>query len=328
MNLRLILLAMFAVVSTRAAEPLRLGMIGLDTSHVPAFAKTYNDPKAPGHVPGGRVVAAFKGGSADIESSASRVEGYTKQLVDAYGVKIYDTIEELARNVDAILIESVDGRPHLDQFRRTLAAKKPVFLDKPFAGSLKDAVELVRLAREAGVPIFSSSSLRYSPEPFAPKLATIGDITSAYSIGPAVYEPTHPDFFWYGIHCVEALYTVLGPGCTQVVRTQTANTDVITGIWSDGRVGTAQGNRNSFKGYGVTVVGTKGVAVVGEKQNYAGLTVEIMKFFQTGISPVAPETTLELLAFMEAADESKRRGGAPVTIAEVMKKAGYQAAAK
>ena len=97
MNLRLILLAMFALVSTRAAEPLRLGMIGLDTSHVPAFAKTYNDPKAPGHVPGGRVVAAFKGGSADIESSASRVEGYTKQLVDTYGVKIYDTNEELAR---------------------------------------------------------------------------------------------------------------------------------------------------------------------------------------------------------------------------------------
>jgi hypothetical protein len=150
----------------------------------------------------------------------------------------------------------------------------------------------------------------------------IGDITAAFSIGPADIEPTHPDFFWYGIHAVEALYTVLGPGCVQVVRTHTANTDVITGIWADGRVGTVQGNRKSHKGYGVTVVGTKGVAVVGEKQNYAGLTVEIMKFFQTRISPVAPETTLELLAFMEAADESKRRGGAPVTIAEVMAKAG------
>jgi predicted dehydrogenase len=207
-------------------------------------------------------------------------------------------------------------------------AKKPVFIDKPFAGSLKDAVEIVRLAREAGVPIFTSSSLRYAPEPYAPKLATIGDITSAFSIGPLAYEPTHPDFFWYGIHCVEALYTVLGTGCTQVVRTQAANTDLITGVWSDGRVGTAQGNRNSYKGYGVTVVGTKGVAVVGDKQNYAGLTVEIMKFFQTGISPVSSETSLEILAFMEAGDESKRRGGAPVTIAVGMNKAGYQAAAK
>jgi predicted dehydrogenase len=318
------LLAVLALLPLRSAEPapLRLGLIGLDTSHVIAFTKTYNDPAAPNHVPGGKVVAAFKGGSPDIESSASRVEGYTKELVEKYGVKLYDSIEALAQNVDAILIESVDGRPHLDQFRRTLAAKKPVFIDKPLAGSLKDAVEIVRLAREHKIPLFSSSSLRYPPESFAARFAKIGDITSVYSIGPAEYEPHHPDFFWYGIHCVEALYTVLGPGCVSVQRTHSANTDVITGVWSDGRVGIAQGNRKTFKGYGVTAVGTKGVATAGEKQNYHGLTVEIMKFLQTGLSPVAPETTLELIAFMEAADESKRRGGAPVTIAEVLKKAG------
>jgi predicted dehydrogenase len=318
------LLALFAAVTVCAAEkpPLRLGIIGLDTSHVIAFTKTYNDPAAPNHVPGGKVVAAFKGGSPDIASSATRVDGYTKDLVEKYGVKLYDTIEELSKNVDGILIESVDGRPHLDQFRRTLAAKKPVFIDKPLAGSLKDAVEIVRLAREHKIPIFSSSSLRYPPETFASRFAKIGDITSAYSIGPAEFEPTHPDFFWYGIHCVEALFTVLGPGCVSVQRTHTANTDIITGTWSDGRIGIAQGNRKTFKGYGVTVVGTKGVATGGDKQNYNGLTVEIMKFLQTGISPVAPETTLELFAFMEAADESKRRGGAPVTLAEVLKKAG------
>jgi predicted dehydrogenase len=318
------LLAVLALLPLRSAEPapLRLGLIGLDTSHVIAFTKTYNDPTAPNHVPGGKVVAAFKGGSPDLESSASRVEGYTKELVEKYGVKLYDSIEMLAQNVDAILIESVDGRPHLDQFRRTLAAKKPVFIDKPLAGSLTDAVEIVRLAREHQIPLFSSSSLRYPPESFAAKFAKIGDLTSVYSIGPAEYEPHHPDFFWYGIHCVEALYTVLGPGCVSVQRTHSANTDVITGVWSDGRVGLAQGNRKTFKGYGVTAVGTKGVATAGEKQHYHGLTVEIMKFLQTGISPVAPATTLELIAFMEAADESKRRGGAPVTIAEVLKKAG------
>ena len=321
------LLALLLLPLARAADlaPLRIGIIGLDTSHVTVFTKIYNDPTAPNHVPGGKVIAAFKGGSADIESSASRVEGYTKELVEKYGVKIYDSIEELSANVDAILLESVDGRPHLDQFRRTLAAKKPVFIDKPLAGSLKDAVEIVRLSREAGVPIFSSSSLRFPLEPFAPKLGKIGEITSAYSIGPADTEPHHPDFFWYGIHCVEALYTVLGPGCVSVVRTHTANTDVITGVWSDGRVGTAQGNRKSYKGYGVTVVGSKGVATVGEKQSYPALTAEILKFFRSGVSPVATSTTLELIAFMEAADESKRRGGAPVTIAEVLRMAGYAA---
>ena len=155
-----LLLAMLTVLPSFAAEPLRLGMIGLDTSHVPAFAKVFNDPKAPGHVPGGKVVAAFKGGSPDIVASASRVEGFTKQLVETHGVKLYDSIEELSRNVDAILIESVDGRTHLDQFRRTLAAKKPVFIDKPFAGSLKDAVEMVRLAKEAGAPTANAVPLK------------------------------------------------------------------------------------------------------------------------------------------------------------------------
>ena len=87
-------------------------------------------------------------------------------------------------------------------------------------------------------------------------------------------------------------------------------------------LGTVQGNRNGFKGYGLTILGTKGATTAGDKHAYKGLTQEVMKFFQTGISPVPAETTLEIMAFMEAADESKRRGGAPVTLAEVLKKAG------
>lgn len=317
------LLCLLSLASSAAvAADLRIGLIGLDTSHVIVFTRTFNDPKSPDHVPGGKVVAAFKGGSKDIENSASRVDGYTKDLQEKYGVKLYDSIEELARNVDAIMIESVDGRPHLDQFRRTLAAGKPVFIDKPLGGSLKDSVEIVRLAKENKIPLFSSSSLRYGPDPLAPKLAKIGDVISVYSFGPAELEPHHPDFYWYGIHSVEAMYTVLGAGCQQVARTHTAGTDVITGVWADGRIGTVQGNRKGFKGYGLTILGTKGTTTAGDKHSYKGLTQEVMKFFQTGISPVAPETTLEIMAFMEAADESKRRGGAPVTLAEVMKKAG------
>lgn len=319
-SLRHLVAPVFAIAASVAtAADLRVGLIGLDTSHVTVFTQAYNDPKSPNHVPGVKVVAAFKGGSADIETSASRVEGYTKQLVEKYGVKIYDTIEELARNVDAIMIESVDGRPHLDQFRRTLGAKKPVFIDKPLGGTLRDGLEIVRLAKEHGVPVFSSSSLRYGPEPLGPKFEKIGGVLSAYSVGPAEFEAHHPDLFWYGIHGVEALFTVMGPGCTSVTRTHTAKTDVITGIWADGRVGTMQGNRNGFKGYGVTVLGPKGTVTVGEKHSYTGLLAEVTKFFQTGISPVPLDTTIEILAFMEAADESKRRGGTPVTIAEVMK---------
>ncbi len=319
---RLFTFCSVAVVASVGAADLRIGLIGLDTSHVIAFTQSLNDPKSPNFVPGGKVVAAFKGGSPDIESSASRVEGYTTQLKEKFGVKIYDSIEEMSRDVDAIMLESLDGRPHLAQFRRTLAAKKPVFIDKPFAGTLRDGLEIARLAKENGVPIFSSSSLRYSPEPIEPKIEKIGGVLSAYSVGPAEYDARHPDMFWYGIHAIEALYTVMGPGCVSLVRTKTDNIDVITGVWADGRVGTMQGNRAGFKGYGVTVLGPKGSVTVGEKHSYRGLLFEAVKFFQTRVSPVPVETTIEILAFMEAADESKRRGGTPVTIAEVMRLAG------
>lgn len=312
-----------------SAADLRIGIVGMDTSHVTQYLGILNDPKNKDHVPGAKIVAGFKGGSADVESSRSRVDGFVKTAVEKYGVKIYDTIEELAQNVDGILILSVDGRPHLDQFRRTLAAKKPVFIDKPLAGSLKDALEIARLSREMKVPVFSSSSLRYSPNSPAITMDKGTQVMSAFSFGPAELEPHHPDMYWYGIHACEALYAVMGTGCQQVVRTHTPTTDVLTGTWTGGRVGTMQGNRSAAgKGlgaYGVTVITAKGPVTGGDKHSYKPLVEEYLKFFQTGISPVPLETTIELLAFMEAGDESKRRGGAPVTIAEVMKKAGAPA---
>jgi hypothetical protein len=319
-------LAVLALARGLIAADIRIGMIGLDTSHVAQYLGILNDPKNKDHVPGGKIVAAFKGGSPDVESSRSRVDGFTKTAVEKYGVKMYDTIEELAKNVDAILILSVDGRPHLDQFRRTVAAKKPVFIDKPLAGSLKDAVEIARLSREAGAPVFSSSSLRYAPDSPLRKVEPGVEIMSAFSFGPAELESHHPDMYWYGIHAIEALYTVMGNGCEKVVRTHTKTTDVITGTWANGRVGTMQGNRTAagkgYGGYGVTAITTKGVLAGGEKHSYKPLVEEYMKFFQTGIAPVPLDTTIEIMAFMEAADESKRRGGAPVSIADVMKAAG------
>ena len=293
-------------------------MIGLDTSHVIAFTKVLNDPADPEHVPGGRVVAAFKGGSPDLEDSRTRVDGYTKELQDKWGVKIVDTLEALCAEVDVVMLESVDGRPHLEQARPVIKAHKPLFIDKPMAGSLRDVVEIFRLAREAKVPCWSSSSLRYYPGLIELKQAVVGEIRGAVSTGPAPIEPHHPDLFWYGIHPTEALYAVLGTGCESVVRTSTPDTDVVTGIWKGGRVGTLIGIRNAAAPYRVTLFGTKAVLDQKPGGDYAPLLREVMKFFQTSIAPVSPEETIELFTFMEAADVSKRRGGAPVKLSEVL----------
>jgi predicted dehydrogenase len=309
-------------ISARAAE-LRLGLIGLDTSHVIAFTKLLNDPTQKDYVPGAKVVAAFKGGSPDIESSHSRVEGYTKQLQDEFGVKIVPTIEELCTQVDAVLLESVDGRPHLEQARPVIAAGKPLFIDKPVAGSLKDAIEIYRLAKAKNVPVFSSSSYRFYESLVAVKQTDVGEIRSVISYGPAHLEPHHPDMFWYGVHPTEALFTILGTGCQTVSRVTTPDTDVITGTWSGGRVGTLHALRVGPTPHKVIVFGSKKIAEQQGSGNYAPLVREIVKFFQTGIAPVSPEETIELFAFMEAADESKRQDGKPVSIADVLKKNGY-----
>ena len=304
---------------TSHAEDLRLGMIGLDTSHVVAFTKLLNDTKSKGHVPGGKVVAAFKGGSKDVESSWSRLEGYTTQLEKEFGVKIVPTIDELCQQVDAVLIESVDGRPHLEQARPVIKAGKPLFIDKPVAGTLRDAIEIYRLAKQNNVPVFSSSSYRFYDSLLDVKKTDVGEIRNVISYGPAHQEPHHPDLFWYGVHPTEALFTMLGAGCESVVRTTSEDTDVITGTWAGGRLGTLVALRKGPTPHKVIVFGSKGTAEQKGSGDYAPLVQEIIKFFQTRIAPVSPEETIEIFAFMEAADESKRQGGKPVSVRELIK---------
>jgi len=328
---RALLLVAFTIVTTslvgfaRGDEPLRAGIIGCDTSHVPAFTKLFNDPNATGHLAGVKVVAAFPAGT-DIPASADRVEGFTKQLREM-GVEIVDSVEALLPKVDVVLIESVDGRPHLEQARPVIAAGKPLFIDKPVAGTLADAVEIFRLAKEKNVPIFSSSSLRFSPGILGmrndPK---IGDVLGCDAVGPCSLEPNHPDLFWYGVHGVETLFTIMGTGCVEVSRVHTEGTDFVVGRWKDGRIGTFRGMRSGKHDYGALVFGTKGIAPSGGYGGYKPLVVEIAKFFKTGKPPVSAEETIEIMAFMEAADESKRQGGKPVTLESVLAKAGYKAA--
>jgi predicted dehydrogenase len=301
---------------------IRVGIIGLDTSHCTAFTKILNDPKAASDVAGFRVVAAYPGGSPDVASSRDRIAGFTKQLKEQWRVEIVDSIEELLKKVDVVLLESVDGRPHWEQARLVILAGKPLFIDKPVAGSLADALRIFQLAKEHKVPCFSSSGLRFSPGITSMKdNPKIGDIIGCDAFSPCSLEEHHPDLFWYGVHGVETLYTIMGTGCEKVVRVQTKGTDQVTGVWKDGRIGTFRGIRDGKGDYGAMVFGTKGTARSGGFGGYEPQVAAICRFFRTGQPPVAAEETIEIFAFMEAADESKRQGGVPVTLASVLEKA-------
>ena len=294
----------------------RLGMIGLDTSHVVAFTQILNDP-AKGYPC--RVVAGYPGGSPDIDSSASRVEGYTRQLREKFNVEIFDSIEAMLPKVDGVLLESVDGRPHLKQARPVIEAGIPLFIDKPMAGSLADVMEIFRLAKDRKVPCWSSSSLRFGPGIAAVRNNdAIGDILGCMVYSPCSLEPHHPDLYWYGVHGVEMLYTIMGQGCQTVRRVQTDSAEVVVGVWADGRVGTYRGIKKGKSDYGAVVFGSKSIAQAGKYEGYGHLVDEIVKFFQTGKPPIPAEETIELFAFMTAADISKANGGAPVSLPELI----------
>ncbi len=298
------------------SDVVKVGMVGLDTSHVIAFTRILNDPDHPDHVPGVRVVAGVKGGSPDIPSSADRVDQYTQQLQDDWDIEIVDTVEDLCEKVDGVMIESVDGRPHLEYAKVVIDAGLPMFIDKPIAGSYEDVLKIAQLAHKAGVPWFGGSSLRWwdglqnaiDPE-------NVGDILGCETFSPCSYEPHHPDLFWYGVHGVNPLFAIMGKGCVKVSRIHTEDYDLVVGVWDDGRIGAYRGMRKGPHKYGATIYGTQGRTTV-EGHSYKGLIKQIVTFFQTKESPMDPEEIVEMYAFMEAADESKELGGKAVSLPE------------
>lgn len=309
-----ILLLSVAALPLGAAD-LRLGIIGTDTSHAIAFTSVLNDANATDHVLGARVVAAFKGGSPDIEESARRVNQYAAELQNKWGVRMVGAIHDLCPMVDGLLLESIDGRQHLAQFREAASCGKPVFIDKPLASSLQDAIAIAQLASQDHIPWFSSSSLRYS---------AVADMRSPDMTGAIVWAPgpTEPhqqlDLAWYGIHGIEMLYTLFGLGCVEVSRMSSPDADVITGRWRDGKLGTVHLQRPYGK-YGAVVFlkDQKQDARADIQFSYVPLVKEIVQFMETKNPPVPNNVTLEMFAFMDAAQKSVSQDGKIVRLPNI-----------
>ena len=229
------------VVAEEMKLPLKAGIIGID-AHARPWTQIINNPKAEGEIADMKIVAAFPGGSEDIPQSISLRKAAMEPLRQA-GVEIVDSIDELLKKVDVVMILSIDGRPHLEQAKKVFASGKRVYIDKPIAGSLVDAIKIFRLSKKYGVPCFSSSSLRYASRTLTVRDdPQLGELVGCDQYAPCSLEPHHPDFFWYGIHGVEPLFTIMGTGCESVTRVHTEGTDMTVGVWKGGKIGTFRGN--------------------------------------------------------------------------------------
>ena len=284
-------------------------MVGLDTSHAVIFAGMLNG-KDSEYNRFGQIVKAFPGGSSDLPISKSRIEGITEEVRKA-GVNIVGSIEEAVVDCDAVLLESVDGGIHLEQLKKILSFKVPVFVDKPFALNADDAMEMERLSGIYQVPLMSSSALRYADEW---KLAfSEGDkVTGADCYGPLDFLEGQPGYFWYGIHTIETLYTFMGAGVEWVQAEAGIGHDMITARWKDGRIGTFRGNRGNQQFGAVAHFGGASKHMViraGDTTYYERLLGHILRFFNgEAIGPPLQET-IEVIRFIEAANRSRQLNG-------------------
>ena len=317
--------------------PVKVGVLGLDNYQAVAYSQLFNDPKASGDLAGLRVVAAYPVGSPDIEESVQGLPKW-KEQIGAFGVELVGSIDELLARSDAVMIMSLDGRTHLAQATPVLKAGKPLYIGRPLAASLKDAIAIFELAKEAKTRCWSSSQHRYSPGFIGMRNhPEVGQVLGCDVYGGCPTEPHHPELFWHAVHGIETLQTIMGPGCVSVTCTSTPYAESITGTWNDGRVGTYRGIKKGALKYSATVFGEKGVSTAGiyghgapekgivptndEYMGYKGIAIEMARFFKGGPPPVSADETLEIFAFMEAAHMSKRQGGAPVKLDAVLKAA-------
>ncbi len=298
---------------------IKIGLIGLDTSHSPVFTKLLNCQEDKYHVPECQVVKAFPGGSKLFSGSYNRVDGYTREFRDELGVEIVDSLEALADGMDAFLLESVDGRQHIEQFKILAEYRKPVFIDKPLACCFSEAKEIFELATARNIPVMTSSSLRYSGG-IADALENGEKVQICHAFGPMPILDDYRDYFWYGIHSAEILFTMMGPGCKEVHAIEGQDCDLLVGIWKDGRIGTVTGKKDAYGDFGcclVTDAGVKTAIATNDIPWDVALVESIVNFFKSGISPIQNDESLEIIGFLEAASRSRVLSGATVKLEEL-----------
>ncbi|MDA1166550.1 MAG: Gfo/Idh/MocA family oxidoreductase [Planctomycetota bacterium] len=330
--------------SVSAAEPVRVGILGIDNYQSLAFTQVWHKPPEDNPDAGGlKVVAAWRGGSPDIEETLVDIERWEPHLIK-HGVTMEDSIDAVLQKCDAVMIMSIDGRAHLKVAEQALKAGKPTYIGRPMAASLEDVIAIFDLAKQYDTPVFSCSQHRYSPGFIGMRNhPEVGEVIGCNVFGGCPTVDHHPDLFWHAVHSFDTLYTIMGPGAVSVTRARTDDAELITGIWKDGRIGSYRGIRRGALKYSATVFGDKGVAPAGiygyaapvkgvvpkgRYMGYEALATEIAKFYKTRQLPIELSETIELFGFMEAAHESHRRGGIPIRIDEVITKARNNLAAR
>lgn len=338
-NLAAILLTLGVCLLGNAAEPVKVGILGLDNYQAIEYAAFFNNPKAEEDLSGLRVTAVYPVTSPDYPKSAEFTAMWLEQLRNQYKddpnvkpVEIVNSLDELLSRCDGVMIWTLDGRKHLEQAAAVIKAGKPFFIGRPVAAEPKDALAIYKLAADANVPFWSCSQHRYSPGFIGMRdHPEVGKVLGCDVYGGfAVKDVPEADLFARPLHSIETLYTILGPGCEKLSCASTPTAEVVTATWKDGRVATYRGIKEGAVKYSATVFGDKGVSTAGiyghgipvkgvvptddKYMGYGGLAIQLAKFFKTKMAPVSAAETLEIFAFLQAMEDSRAQNGATVPL--------------
>jgi predicted dehydrogenase len=334
---------LLAAATVRAGNPVRVGILGIDNYQCVEYTKHFNDPKAEEDFAGLRVTAAYAATSDSYPESAALAARWKEQLLGLYAkpanpadaavppIEFVGSLDELLARCDAVMIMSLDGRQHLAQATAVLKAGKRLFIGRPLASSVEDAVAIMKVAEETKTPCWSSSQHRYSPGFIGMRNhPEVGKVLGCDVYGGWDVKAAEADRFIRPLHSIETLYAILGRGVVSVSCNSTPSAESITATWNDGRVGTYRGIKEGAVKYSATVFGDKGVSTAGiyghgvpvqgvvptndKYMGYEGIAHEMAKFFKGGPVPVKAEETLEIYSFLLAAEESKAKEGAPVKL--------------
>lgn len=282
---------------------MRIGAIGIDSSHLPEFSRRIKEMHDAGRTPC-RVTKFWTDGRHDWPV-ASDVEKWRQQAIDL-GVEPAGSIEELLDSVDGVMVLAVSGARHLEFARPSLERGMPTYVDKPLTCDLEEARTLLGLARKTGAPCYSASSLRFATELEAIDRGELGDIVAIDAFGPGELNDGAPGLLHYGVHTIEMVDAIWGPGVKRVSAIEFPDRHLVDLEYGDGRYARLRLERRGAYDFGATVQGVK--ATHQFKVNfgpvYGRLVQGMTQFFEGGPAPADLRDIVENVAVMLAGNAS------------------------
>ncbi|MBN1642030.1 MAG: Gfo/Idh/MocA family oxidoreductase [Anaerolineae bacterium] len=309
-------------------DPIRLAMLGMvdGNGHPYSWSAIFNgyDPEVMHECPY-PVIDDYLGkepkGTLQIEG-ARVTHIWTDDPADARHVArasliphVVDRPEDVIGHVDAVIVSTDIGYEHVARCRPFVEAGLPVFIDKPMTDNEPDLLQFISWVDE-GKRILSSSAMRYAKEygPYRASTRELGALRFATITTPKTWER-------YGIHALEGIYPVLGPGFVSARNTGTAERNIVHLKHRCGADVVVAAIGDMYGSFGaMTLNGTAGHVAVDMRDTFYAFKAQLQAFvdyLRSGERPFPFSETVELIQIVIAGTRSREQGGREVLLAEI-----------